>query len=73
MKLWRKQAMKAGKRTGRKIRHQSMMEEIFFRKMPKTYPLLNQLFIKAGVPIPRNPLIDQLARMAEKEAVDETK
>lgn len=71
MKLWRKQAMVAGKGTGRGIRRQAMMEEVFFQKLPKTYPLLNRVLERAGVPTLSTPFLGQVNRAAEKESADE--
>ena len=56
MKLWRKQAMKEGKqngkRPGRQIRYANAMQEMIFKRMPRTYPLLNKMFVHAGVIVP---------------------
>lgn len=57
MKMWRKQAMKEGKdadggRPGRRIRQSYVTEKYVFGNMPKTYPLLNALFKRAGLSTP---------------------
>ena len=46
MKLWRKQAMKYGKRSGRLIKKQTI--DLTYSRQVKTYPLLEQLFKRAG-------------------------
>lgn len=49
MKAWRKQAMKSGKRSGRAIKRSIMLGELI--GLPKTYPLLNSLMIRAGIEV----------------------
>ena len=53
MKLWRKLAMKRGKkngsRPGRSIKQGMQLEEYVFRNSIKTYPLLTAMFANAGL------------------------
>lgn len=49
MKLWRKQSMTAGKRSGRQIKQAARMQEMMMAGSPKTYPLLEAMFKCAGV------------------------
>lgn len=48
MKLWRKMAMKQGKRTGRQIKYVHQMQEHLFKQQARVYPLLAQLLVHAG-------------------------
>ena len=55
MKLWRRLAKKtvdetgATVRDGRAIKRGYQMQEMFMKQLPKTYPLLDALFARAGV------------------------
>lgn len=52
MKLWRKEAMKSGKRSGRRIKYAAQMQESMFRRLPKSTPVLNMLFKRVGISTP---------------------
>jgi len=68
MKLWRKIAMKEGKKDGRRpgraIKRTTQLEEMMFGKMYRTYPLLNALMLNAGIIKPTAPAV-------QKEQTDE--
>lgn len=77
MKLWRKQAMKAGKGTGRRIRAAARMQEIEGHGLVKVYPLLDQMLIRAGAVneqyrADQNTIRAMIAKLrADKESVNE--
>lgn len=56
MKLWRKQAMKEGKKDGRRpgraIRNQKAWEAMLTKKGIVMTPILRALFIKGGLYVP---------------------
>lgn len=68
MKLWRKMAMKQGKKDGvgpgRRIKHMMQMEESFFKNSTKTYPLLMKMFVRAGIQSPAKNTTEKVANEA---------
>lgn len=60
MKQWRREAMKEGKkdgrRPGRSIKAGAQMQYMLFKGAPKTYPLLAALFARAGM----NPVQEEV-------------
>lgn len=81
MKLWRKQSMTAGKRSGRQIKRAAQMQEMIMQNSPKTYPLLDSLFKRAGMAYSLSKrqqetlqrMIEESNANATEEIVDETK
>lgn len=76
MKLWRKLAMKGN---GRHIKQHMLMQEMMVRNAPRTYPLLDALFKRAGMSYALSQKQQEtLKKMVEEsnaaeEVVDETK
>lgn len=75
MKLWRKEAMKEGKqngaRPGRRIKNAAQMQEMMFRRLPKSHPLLNALFKRAGISTPPSFTVTPTPAAEVKEQTNE--
>ena len=67
MKLWRKLAKKEanGKRNGREIRYNMFMMETLTKKMRKSTTLLDVLFERAGIVVPKGPVQIEVPNAAE--------
>jgi len=78
MKLWRKQAKNGN---GRAIKRAAQMQEMIMQNSPKTYPLLDSLFKRAGMTYSLSKrqqetlqrMIEESNANAAEEVVDETK
>ena len=57
MKMWRKLAMEQGKQDGRRpgkaIKRQMVVEEQMFKELPRITPVLAALFTNVGLPVPK--------------------